>query len=211
MVVSSIAQTQQQAVLGIFFVMIPIMLHFRLRHAGGEHAQWLQHIAAASPLKHYLIIVQWLFSNPCRRRTWSNVWPLLIIAAVSPDHGNGVCAAALAVALSCPAAAPSHRGTFGCINVRGALFSSSLCYTDHNQIITGFAPGNPQRRWYHIMKKLSLIDSAFLMLESRETPMHVGGFNLFTFAGGADEQSSCTGWRPICVRRMRCSRPLATN
>jgi diacylglycerol O-acyltransferase len=38
------------------------------------------------------------------------------------------------------------------------------------------------------MKRLSLIDSAFLMLESRETPMHVGGFNLFTLPEGADEQ-----------------------
>lgn len=43
------------------------------------------------------------------------------------------------------------------------------------------------------MKKLSLIDSAFLMLESRETPMHVGGFNLFTLPDGADEQEFLHG------------------
>ena len=43
------------------------------------------------------------------------------------------------------------------------------------------------------MKKLSVIDSAFLMLESRETPMHVGGFNLFTLPEGADEQEFLHG------------------
>jgi len=43
------------------------------------------------------------------------------------------------------------------------------------------------------MKRLSLIDSAFLMLESRETPMHVGGFNLFTLPDGANEQEFLHG------------------
>ena len=38
------------------------------------------------------------------------------------------------------------------------------------------------------MKKLSMIDTAFLLAESRETPMHVGGINLFTLPDGADEQ-----------------------
>jgi diacylglycerol O-acyltransferase / wax synthase len=38
------------------------------------------------------------------------------------------------------------------------------------------------------MKKLNFLDTAFLLGESRETPMHVGGFNLFTLPEGADEQ-----------------------
>jgi diacylglycerol O-acyltransferase len=38
------------------------------------------------------------------------------------------------------------------------------------------------------MKRLSAIDSAFLLIESRETPMHVGGINLFTLPRGANEQ-----------------------
>ena len=84
MMVSSIAQTQQQAVLGIFFVMIPIMLISGFATPVENMPQWLQYIAAASPLKHYLIIVQGSFlkSMPAAD-VWSNVWPLLIIAAVS--------------------------------------------------------------------------------------------------------------------------------
>jgi WS/DGAT/MGAT family acyltransferase len=38
------------------------------------------------------------------------------------------------------------------------------------------------------MKKLGFLDSAFLLGESRETPMHVGGVNLFTLPQGADER-----------------------
>ncbi len=38
------------------------------------------------------------------------------------------------------------------------------------------------------MKKLSMMDTGFLLAETRETPMHVGGINLFTLPPGADEQ-----------------------
>ena len=38
------------------------------------------------------------------------------------------------------------------------------------------------------MKKLSMIDKGFLLQESREMPMHVGGVNLYTLPDGADEQ-----------------------
>ncbi len=38
------------------------------------------------------------------------------------------------------------------------------------------------------MSRLSQMDTAFLLGESRETPMHVGGLYLFTLPDGADEQ-----------------------
>lgn len=38
------------------------------------------------------------------------------------------------------------------------------------------------------MKRLTMMDAAFLVAESRETPMHVGGVNLFTLPEGRDEQ-----------------------
>lgn len=38
------------------------------------------------------------------------------------------------------------------------------------------------------MKKLSFLDTVFLLAEQRETPMHVGGFNLFTLPEGVSEQ-----------------------
>ena len=39
------------------------------------------------------------------------------------------------------------------------------------------------------MKRLDLTEAGFLLLEKRETPMHVGGVNLFTLPDGADENT----------------------
>ena len=38
------------------------------------------------------------------------------------------------------------------------------------------------------MRRIDLADASFLHLESRETPMHVGGVNLFTFPRGANQE-----------------------
>jgi diacylglycerol O-acyltransferase len=38
------------------------------------------------------------------------------------------------------------------------------------------------------MKRLGAADKIFLLAERRESPMHVGGLNLFTLPDGADEQ-----------------------
>lgn len=43
------------------------------------------------------------------------------------------------------------------------------------------------------MKKLGALDKAFLLAESRETPMHVGGVSLYTLPEGADEQTFLAG------------------
>ena len=43
------------------------------------------------------------------------------------------------------------------------------------------------------MKKLSFLDSVFLLAENRKTPMHVGGVNLFTLPAGVDEQEFLHG------------------
>ncbi|RBP51191.1 WS/DGAT/MGAT family O-acyltransferase [Arenicella xantha] len=43
------------------------------------------------------------------------------------------------------------------------------------------------------MKKLGIVDMGFLLAEGRETPMHVGGINLFTLPPGADEQEFLHG------------------
>jgi diacylglycerol O-acyltransferase len=43
------------------------------------------------------------------------------------------------------------------------------------------------------MKKLSLVDTGFLVSENRETPMHVGGISLYTLPEGANEQKFLHG------------------
>ena len=43
------------------------------------------------------------------------------------------------------------------------------------------------------MKKLSALDTGFLLTETRETPMHVGGVSLYTLPQGANEQEFLHG------------------
>jgi WS/DGAT/MGAT family acyltransferase len=43
------------------------------------------------------------------------------------------------------------------------------------------------------MKKLNFVDTGFLLTETRETPMHVGGISLYTLPEGADEQEFLHG------------------
>lgn len=84
LVVSAIAKTQQQAVLGLFFVLVPIMLISGFVTPVENMPVPLQYAAAASPLKHFLLIVQGSFlKSMTAADVWSNVWPLLIITAVT--------------------------------------------------------------------------------------------------------------------------------
>lgn len=84
LVISSLANTQQQAVLGIFLVLTPLIMISGFATPVENMPRFLQYIAQASPLKHFLIIVQGSFlkSMPASD-VWSNVWPMLIIAAVT--------------------------------------------------------------------------------------------------------------------------------
>ncbi|MDP5069895.1 MAG: wax ester/triacylglycerol synthase family O-acyltransferase [Congregibacter sp.] len=45
------------------------------------------------------------------------------------------------------------------------------------------------------MRRIDLTSAGFLLMEKRETPMHVGGVNLFTLPEGADEQEFLTALR----------------
>lgn len=84
LVISSIAKTQQQAVLGLFFCMVPFILISGFATPVENMPLWLQYCAEASPLKHYLIIVHGSFlkSMPLED-VMQHVWPLLTIAAVT--------------------------------------------------------------------------------------------------------------------------------
>ena len=84
LVISSLANTQQQAVLGIFLALTPLIMISGFATPVENMPLFLQYLAQASPLKHFLIIVQGSFlkSMPAAD-VWSNVWPMLIIAAVT--------------------------------------------------------------------------------------------------------------------------------
>ncbi len=58
------------------------------------------------------------------------------------------------------------------------------------------------------MKRLSFLDTAFLLAERRETPMHVGGLHLFTLPEGVDEQEFLQGLAENLKSATRLQQPF---
>ena len=84
LMISSICQTQQQAVLGSFAIAIPIVLMSGFATPVENMPEALQWAAEANPLKHFLIIVQGSFLKALPlAELWHHAWPLLVIGAVT--------------------------------------------------------------------------------------------------------------------------------
>lgn len=84
LMVSSICQTQQQAILGTFSVAVPTILISGFTTPIENMPGWLQLIAEASPLKYYLIIVRGTFLKALPpAEIFANAWPMALIALVT--------------------------------------------------------------------------------------------------------------------------------
>jgi len=84
LMVSSICQTQQQAILGVFSVAVPLVLISGFATPVENMPDWLQVIAEGSPLKYYLIIVRGTFLKALPPADiLANVWPMAVIAVVT--------------------------------------------------------------------------------------------------------------------------------
>ncbi|MDF1814925.1 MAG: ABC transporter permease, partial [Verrucomicrobiales bacterium] len=82
LLVSALANTQQQAVLGTFVFMIPAMIISGFASPVENMPDWLQLVAEANPLKHFLIIVKGVFlKDMSPALVAANTWPILVIAA----------------------------------------------------------------------------------------------------------------------------------
>jgi ABC-2 type transport system permease protein len=84
LVLSSLTRTQQQSILAIFFVMMPLVLTSGFATPVENMPQWLQYATAVNPLKYMLIIIQGSFlkSMPVGD-IMANVWPMLLIGTVT--------------------------------------------------------------------------------------------------------------------------------
>lgn len=84
LMISSICQTQQQAILGAFSIGVPAVLMSGFATPIENMPRTLQWIAEAIPLKHFLIIVQGSFLKAFpAENLMQNAWPLLIIFGIS--------------------------------------------------------------------------------------------------------------------------------
>lgn len=82
--VSAISGTQQQAILGAFAVVIPVVLTSGFATPVENMPTWLQTLSLANPLRHFLVIVQGSFlKNLPASEVLANAMPLFAIALTS--------------------------------------------------------------------------------------------------------------------------------
>ncbi len=84
LMISSVCNTQQQAILGTFGIGVPMILMSGFATPVENMPPLLQWIAEAMPLKHYLILLQGSFTKALPTHDmWLNTWPMVLIAAVT--------------------------------------------------------------------------------------------------------------------------------
>ena len=82
--ISSIAQTQQQAVLGSFMFMSPAVMLSGFATPIENMPTWLQPVTFLIPLRYFLVITKGLFLKDIPAYVvWSNIWPMAIIGALT--------------------------------------------------------------------------------------------------------------------------------
>lgn len=82
--ISILSRTQQQAFLGMFLAVIPLILLSGFTSPVENMPSWLQLVAEVDPLKHFIIIVEGLFLKGMGAGdVFANLWPLVIIAVVT--------------------------------------------------------------------------------------------------------------------------------
>jgi ABC-2 type transport system permease protein len=84
LMISSICTTQQQAILGTFSIIVPLILLSGFATPVENMPEILQIAAEANPLKHFLVIVHGSFlKNLSAEMVFASVWPMLIIFLVT--------------------------------------------------------------------------------------------------------------------------------
>jgi ABC-2 type transport system permease protein len=84
LLISSLAATQQQAILGTFSFMVPSVLLSGFSSPVENMPDWLQTITLANPIRHFIVIVKGVFLKAMPAPdVLHSLWPLAIIAAVT--------------------------------------------------------------------------------------------------------------------------------
>jgi ABC-2 type transport system permease protein len=82
--ISSLASTQQQAILGTFSFMVPMMLLSGFASPIDNMPVWLQYLTFANPVRHFMVIVKGLFLKAMPAADVLNsLWPLAVIASAT--------------------------------------------------------------------------------------------------------------------------------
>jgi len=82
--ISSLAKTQQQAIIGLFMYMVPAVLISGYATPVENMPDWLQGLAAATPITHFIVISKAVYLREAPLWLYfSHIWPMALIAAAS--------------------------------------------------------------------------------------------------------------------------------
>jgi ABC-2 type transport system permease protein len=82
--ISSLARTQQQAILGTFSFMVPMMLLSGFASPVENMPDWLQTVTLANPARHFMVIAKGVFLKAMPAAdVLHSLWPLLVIGLVT--------------------------------------------------------------------------------------------------------------------------------
>lgn len=82
--ISALCSTQQQAILGAFFFLVPTMILSGFATPVENMPDWLQVVTQANPVRHFLHLIWGLFLKGIGpEQAWDSIWPMLVIAAVT--------------------------------------------------------------------------------------------------------------------------------
>lgn len=80
--ISALCSTQQQAILGAFFFLVPTMILSGFATPVENMPAWLQTLTLVNPVRHFLNLAWGLFLKGIGpAQAWDSIWPLLAIAA----------------------------------------------------------------------------------------------------------------------------------
>ncbi len=82
--ISSLALTQQQAILGTFACMVPMVLLSGFASPVENMPDWLQTATLANPVRHFIVIVKGVFLKAMPLEdVQQSLWPLVVLAFVT--------------------------------------------------------------------------------------------------------------------------------
>lgn len=82
--VSSLAKTQQQAILGAFVFMVPAMLLSGFASPIENMPDWLQTVTRGNPIRYFIVIVKGVFLKDLPAAIiFENLWPMALIGLVT--------------------------------------------------------------------------------------------------------------------------------
>ena len=82
--ISALAATQQQAIMGAFFFLVPAIILSGFATPVQNMPDWLQAVTLVNPVRHFLVVLWGLFLKDLPAAlVWQSVWPMALLAVLT--------------------------------------------------------------------------------------------------------------------------------